>query len=126
MSPDTTPERAKQAKPALNEMPDLRWWNGGSHQALEGWAQSSASLMRSTVEVAQEIATFYQKRLQANMDALTAMASCRSPDELVKLQQTFAQNATTDCLNEANKLTAQVAGLLCSATTSLRGQSANT
>ena len=111
----TSSDRVKPAKSGNGEMSGLGWWTEGSQRALDGWARSNSSLLKGTLDMAQEVVAFSQTRLNANASAWAALISCRSPDDLIKIQQTFAQTAATDCLNEASKLTTQMVGILCGA-----------
>jgi len=120
----TTSERTKHSKSGNGGMPSLGWWSEGASQALEGLARSNSSLVQGTLDIAQEVLAFSQTRLRANLDAWSTLAACRSPEDLIKFQQSFAQNATSDCLNEAGKLTTQMVEVLRGAATCFEGQAA--
>ncbi|HTZ80961.1 MAG TPA: phasin family protein [Stellaceae bacterium] len=120
----TTLERSKSGK-STNGGTGFGWWSNGT-QTMEGLARSNASLMQGAFGIAQEMLAFSQMRLRANIDAWSALAACRDPEELIKLQQSFTQSATTDCLNEANKVATQMADLLCGAAKCFGDQSART
>ncbi len=103
-------------------MPDFSSWMGGGANALDSWAQSSSSMMKGTFELAQEMLTFSQMRLQANIDAWTALTACRNPGDLLECQKEFTDKAAAQCVDEANKLSSRMISIMSGAAVPFREQ----
>lgn len=123
MPDDTTLDKSKRTK-AASPFPDFSSWTGGGIQALGSWTQSSAAAMKDSFELAHEMLTFSQARLQANIDAWQALATCRNPSDFLECQNEFAEKATAQYFDETNKLTTRLIGIMSSAATPLRESAA--
>ena len=126
MANDSKSVRHRHETSTDGEATHLGWWIGDSRQVLEGLAKSNESLLRGMFDIAQEIITFSQARFRANVEALTSLSACQNVEDIVKFQQTFAETATNECLNEANKLTAQITRVLSGADFSVREKASKT
>lgn len=123
MPDETTLDKSKRTK-AESPIPDFSSWTGSGVRALESWTQSSSATMKDSFEFAHEMLTFSQARLQANIDAWQALATCRNPADFLECQKEFAEKATAQYLDETSKLTTRMIGIMSSATTPLRESAA--
>ena len=73
----TTLDKSKRTK-AASPFPDFSSWTGDGIQALGSWTQSSAATMKDSFELAHEMLTFSQVRLQANIDTWQALVPSRN------------------------------------------------
>jgi hypothetical protein len=101
-------------------VPDFGAWLTGHNPVLESWAELSAGMMKSATEISQEMMTFSQNQLRADMDAWKAVASCRDPGELFACQREFAEKATAQYFDEASKLTSRILTLMSDAAASFQ------
>jgi hypothetical protein len=115
----TTLDKSKPTK-AASPFLDFSSWTDGGMQALGSWTQSSAATMKDSFELAHEMLTFSQARLQANIDAWQALATCRNPADFLECQKEFADKTTAQYLDETNKLTTRVIGIMSTAAAPLR------
>ena len=115
----TTLDKSKRTK-AASPFPDFSSWTGDGIQALGSWTQSSAATMKDSFELAHEMLTFSQVRLQANIDTWQALVTCRNPSDFLECQKAFAEKATAQYLDETNKLTTGVMGIISTAAAPLR------
>ncbi len=122
----TAPQKSKRTKAGNGLIPDLSSWLDSSVHAVESWTQSNSSMMNSSFELAQEMLTFSQMRLQANIDAWKALTACRNPDDLFGCQKDFTEKATAQYLDEANKVTSRVISIMSSAAVPFREQATKT
>jgi hypothetical protein len=97
------PDEAKAARmQASKSLPEslapgyAAFFSGGQH-AFARW-------MQGLFTVSQEIARFTQGRMQEDMAAWWALASCRSPEEAATCQQRFAAKAIEEYSEEVTKL----------------------
>lgn len=110
----TTLDKSKRAK-AASPFLDFSSWTGSGVQALESWTQSGSATIKDSFEFAHEMLTFSQACLQANIDAWQALATCRNPADFLECQKEFAEKATAQYLDETNKLTTRVIGIMSTA-----------
>lgn len=123
MRDDTTaPEKSKRTKEANGSIRDFSFWMDGGIHALESWAQSSSSMMKDSVELAQEMLAFSQTWLRADIDAWKALAACRNPGDLFECQKDLTENATAQYLDEASKLTSRMISIMSGAAVPFREQ----
>lgn len=94
---------------------------GGYSQAWESWSRASAGMIESAAEVTREMMSFSQRRLQADADALKALASCHGPGEILEWQQAFAAEAAAQYLDEAGRLASRSFAMMNGALASARG-----
>ena len=120
----TAPEKSKRAKAGNGVVPDFSSWMGGGIRALESWTQSNSSMMKNSFELMQEMLTFSQTRLRADIDAWKALTACRNPGALFECQKEFTEKATAQYLDEANKLTSRVISIMSGAAVPFRKQAA--
>jgi hypothetical protein len=111
----TRSEKAKRTTTGNGGAPDLGFWFKANGQALEGWTQSSANMMKAAMELGQEIMWFSQRRFQADMDAWTAFASCRNPVDFCECQRQFVEKAGAQYLEEVNKLSSKMTSIVSDA-----------
>jgi hypothetical protein len=71
---------------------------------FEGPQHAWARWLQALFAVSQEISQFTQHRLQEDMAAWAAMATCHNPEEAMACQRRFAEKATTQYTEEINKL----------------------
>ncbi len=98
--PDETKAVRQQPtpKPQLESLtPNYAAFFGGGQQAFTRWMQGMFAL-------SQEITRFTQGRVQEDMAAWWALASCRSPEEAANCQQRFAAKAVEEYSEEMTKL----------------------
>jgi len=119
----TTVDKSKRTK-AASPFPDFGLWTGGGIPALGNWTQSGSATMKDSFELAHEMLTFSQARLQANIDAWQALTTCRNPADFLECQKEFAEKATAQYLDETNKLTTRVIGIMSTAAAPLRESAA--
>jgi hypothetical protein len=72
---------------------------------LDHWTKVSDAMVRGIFVVSQEITQFSQTRLKEDVKNCEALSRCHSPSEALDCQHRFAETATAQYLEEANKLT---------------------
>ena len=112
-------DKSKRTK-AASPFPDFSSWTGGGIQALGSWTQSGAATMKDSFELAHEMLIFSQARFQANIDAWQALVTCRNPGDFLECQKEFAEKTTAQYLDETNKLTTRVIGIMSTVAAPLR------
>jgi hypothetical protein len=105
--------KVKAAPSPFVGWPGADSWAGGwaplleaNRVALERWTKVSDTMAKGMFVISQEITRFAQTRLKEDAKNCEALSHCRSPSEAINCQQRFAETATTEYLEEANKLTA--------------------
>jgi hypothetical protein len=63
-----------------------------------------SQLFRKAVETEMELCRFYEKRWSQYLKLAEAVANCKSPVELVQLQNNFCTQCAADYANEGSKL----------------------
>ncbi len=98
------PDDAKAARPQPmtkhppeSPVPNYAAFFGGGQQTFSRWMQGMFTL-------SQEITRFTQGRVQEDMAAWWALASCRTPEEAANCQQRFAAKAVEEYSEEITKL----------------------
>jgi Phasin protein len=95
--PDDT-KALRQPKPFPESlMPGYAAFLGGGPQTFAHW-------MQAMFAVSQEVARFTQGRVQEDLAAWQALASCRSLEDAATCQQRFAAKAIEDYSDEITKL----------------------
>jgi hypothetical protein len=79
-------------------------WAATSASLLEGNQHAFARWLQGMFALSQEITQFTQGRLQEDMAAWSALATCRSPEEAMDCQRRFAARATEEYAYAAGKL----------------------
>jgi len=97
------PDDAKTAR--RREAPaQIRDWAATGASLLEGNQHAFARWLQGMFALSQEITQFTQGRLQEDMAAWSALATCRSPEEAMDCQRRFAAKATEQYAEEIGKL----------------------
>jgi hypothetical protein len=93
--------------------PGADGWAGGwapvleaNRVALDRWTKVSDTMVKGMFAVSQEMTQFAQARLKEEARNCETLSHCHSPSEVLSCQQRFAEAATAEYLEEANKLTA--------------------
>lgn len=99
MPDETRPAHAQSTVKAQPDfpIPSYAALLGGGPQAFTRWMQGMFTL-------SQEITRFTQGRVQEDLAAWWALASCRSPEEAASCQQRFAAKAIEEYSEELTKL----------------------
>jgi hypothetical protein len=113
---ETPIEASGRETGASRAKPDLSPWPDASGRLLEDWARCNAAVLEGAVELAQEILTFTQGRVQADFEAWTSLTGCRNATDILEHQKAFAEKAAAQYLDEASKIQSQMAVILSKAT----------
>lgn len=73
---------------------------------------SNNDLMNGASEIAQELMSFSQTRLQADLNGWKALVACRSPGDLFECQRHFVKEITVQYTDQFNKFTSRVTRLM--------------
>jgi hypothetical protein len=104
------PDDAKTAR--RREAPaQARDWAATSASLLEGNQHAFARWLQGMFALSQEITQFAQGRLQEDLAAWSALATCRSPEEAMDCQRRFAAKATEQYAEEIGKLSQMMVGM---------------
>jgi hypothetical protein len=104
------PRHAKHTRPAREKTP-TSGWTPRRDFLLEANQRAFARWLNGMNGLSQEIAQFTQSRLQEDMAAWSALASCSSPQDAFECQRRFAEKATAGYLAEVTKLSAMMISL---------------
>lgn len=118
----TSPSEKTKRFAAIGEMApvDINAWMAGYRQAFDNWMQSGDGLMKRAASLSEELMSFSRNRLQADIEAWQAIASCRSPTDFFECQRQYAEKASSDYLEEASKLTTGMVAFLSDVAAPLR------
>ena len=107
---DNSVPSVKAQRPAEGEGPGQQpgFWMSGANDVLEQWRQYGTGWMTGAADLAQEMLTFSQKRIQADIDAWRSLAPCRSPGDFADWQRQFTDRSATEYLEEAARLNARL------------------
>ena len=94
-----------------------------STRFLENVVNSNTAMMKESIELARETLTFSHTRLQANLEAWTALSRCRSLRDLSECQTELAKEATSQYTDAASKIINRWANVVSSASVPDREQS---
>lgn len=83
-------------------------WGVACAAAMEGNQQAMSRWMRALLALSQEVAQFTQMRLQEDAAAWSALAACRSPDEVLECQRRFSAKASEQYYDEIGKLSQMI------------------
>lgn len=86
-------------------------WAGTSASLLEGNQHAFARWLQGMFALSQEITQFTQGRLQEDMAAWSALATCRNPEEAMDCQRRFAAKTTEQYADEISKLSQMMVSL---------------
>lgn len=116
-----TSERTKRSAAMSAFAPaNIDTWMSGYRQTLETWMRSGDGALKRAALFTEEIMDFSRNRFQADLEAWDAIASCRSPADFVECQRQYVQKASSDYLEEANKLTTGMMAFLTDVAAPLR------
>jgi Phasin protein len=100
----TATESSKQMKDTNSPTADANFVVPGGSQFLENLIKSNSTVMKNSFEITQEMLTFSQERLLANLEAWNAFSACRNPGDLPAYQVEFATKATAQYADITSKL----------------------
>jgi hypothetical protein len=95
----TATESSKQMKDLNSPIADANFM-----MVLENLTKSNSTVIKNSFEITQEMLTFLQERLVANIEILNAFSACRNPGDLPAYQVEFATKATAQYADIARKL----------------------
>ena len=105
--------KVKAAPSPFVGWPGADSWAGGWAPVLEAnrlalgrWTKVSDTMVKGMFAISEEMTRFAQTRLKVDAKNCEALSHCHSPSEALNCQQRFAETATAEYLEEANKLTA--------------------
>ena len=101
---------AKHTQPVKETTP-TSGWTPSCDFLLETNQRAFARWFNGINGLSQEIAQFTQSRLQEDMAAWSALASCNNPQDAFECQRRFAEKATAGYLAEVTKLSAMMISL---------------
>jgi len=111
----TTPTRPKAAGVNGLPLPNFSLLENGGQTALNAWVQSNEVFVKGTFDIAQQLLSFGQARLDDDLSTLRTMMACHDLTELAECQKQFAEKAAAQYMDQANKLTSKLTNLLSSA-----------
>jgi hypothetical protein len=94
-----------------------------STRFLENVVNSNTAMMKESIELARDTLTFSNTRLQANLDAWTALSRCRNLRDLSECQAELAKDATSQYTDAASRMITRWANVVSSASVPGREQS---
>jgi hypothetical protein len=104
--------KAKDSRGPFVGWPGADGWAGGwapvleaNRVALDRWTKVSDTMVKGMFAISQEMTQFAQTRLKGEVKNCEALSHCHSPSEVLNCQQRFAEAATAEYLEEADKLT---------------------
>jgi hypothetical protein len=97
--------------------------NGGQ-RALAVWLRSNEVFLQGTLDLAQELLSFGQARLDDDLNTLKTLMICHDFGEMAECQKQFAEKAATQYMDEASKLTSKLTDMITSATAPVRDEAA--
>ena len=100
----TATESSKQMQDRNSPIADMNVVMADGSQFLESLMKSNSTIMKSSFEITQEMLTFSQDRLLANIEAWNTFSACRNPGDLPAYQVEFATKATAQYADIASKL----------------------
>jgi hypothetical protein len=102
--------QAKHAQPPKGT-PPTSGWTPNYGFLLEANQLAFARWFNGVNALSQEIAQFTQMRLQEDMAAWSALASCSSPEDAFECQRRLAEKATAGYVAEVAKLSQMMMSL---------------
>ena len=105
--------REKAAVGPFDGWPGADGWAGSwaavleaNQVALNRWTKVSDTMVKGMFVISQEMTQFAHNRLAEDAKNCEVLSHCHSPSEALSCQQRFAEAATAEYLEEANRLTA--------------------
>jgi hypothetical protein len=93
-------------------LPNLGILEHGGQKALDAWLQSNEALVKGTLDIAQQMLSFGQKRLDDDLSTLRSLMACHDFNELAECQKQFAEKAATQYMAQASTLTTKLTSLI--------------
>src|ERR1700690_390995 len=100
----TATESSKHMQDRNSPIADMNVVMADGSQFLESLMKSNSTVMKSSFEITQEMLTFSQDRLLANIEAWNTFSACRSRGDLPAHQVEFATKAPAQYADIASKL----------------------
>src|ERR1700745_1497981 len=104
--------KAKEGLGPFAGWPGAAGWSGdwtsvldANRRALDHWTKVSDTMVKGMFAISQEMTQFAQARLKEEARNCQALIHCHSPSESLSCQRQHAEAATTEYLDEANRLT---------------------
>ena len=119
-----TPARTKLADTADTARAGFALLENGSQKALDAWLQSNEAFVKGTLDIAQQILSFGQARLDDDLSTLRNLMACHDLNELAECQKQFAEKAATQYMDQASKLTNKLTSLITNTTAATRPEAA--
>jgi hypothetical protein len=116
---DSNPHAAQQ-NGKDNHIPGFTFWMNDNGHMLENWTKSSSTLMKKNLKITEDVLSFSQTRLQANIETLKKLSSCLGLRDVLECQKQFAEKTTSHYAEEMSKLTAQLMSAMSDASVLLR------
>lgn len=104
----TAVPRGPQGAAAAVDVEGLVQRNGDTVKAL---MQANEAFFSGMAEVGRELMEFGSARLRQDLETTESILQCKDPEQAFRIQYEFAQRATEQYLEEANKLIALTARL---------------
>ena len=108
--------RLKSVEAAASLVPDFNLMENGGQKAISAWLRSNEFFMKGTFDIAQQILSFGQARLDDDLSTLRTLMACHDLSELAECQKQFSEKAAVQYMDQASKLTSKLTALLTSAT----------
>lgn len=106
MTPEeSAPASAQQANPEFPALPDMAVLADNGRDAFAGWIHSNEIVMTGTFDIARQIMSFGQARLEADLQTLKTLVGCRDFKDVAECQRQFAEQAAEQYMDQATKLT---------------------
>ncbi len=113
-----TTSRQAEAAAAMPNFGALVEFN---ERAFEGVMKANEAMIKGMATVSRETFSFVQTRLREDLETYQVLIHrCSSPGEVYDCQRRFAEKATSQYLEMANKLTSLATGIASSAWRPLR------
>jgi len=121
----TATESSKPMIDRNSPIADANFVMVGGSQLLENLIESNSIAIKSSFEITQEMLTFSQERLLADIEAWNAFSACRNPGDLPAYQVEFATKAITQYADIASKLANQLISGVCRIAVPIREHTLN-
>jgi hypothetical protein len=109
---------AAQTEAGLHFGKSARFFMGKNTQFLESLLKSNSAMVKTSLELTQQVLDFSKARLQANAEAWKANLGCRDLRELPALQLEFTKQANAHYAGVASNFINRVADGLVTAAAS--------
>jgi phasin protein len=113
-------DTSRQTKAGHDLPPKTGFVPEDSTRFFEDLMKSNTAVLQSTFEFWQEMLTFAQARLQANIGIWTALAACQNPSDVPACHAEFTKNAAAEYTEAWRKFGARLAGVMREAAPQIR------